>query len=715
MNAKTRKMNAQFRALALTLIMLLCAAAGCLGSEQTDDEVIEPVPLEPLVIAYEVRDDYTNVDENPQVLADYLAEKLNYDVSLYNVDSEGAMIEALRFGNADIAIMDGGAAWVGWQQYDLQVLAADQKSDGRAFYNAHAWVLADSEMAIAATDDDNFTDPFSLLAGKTSCHTGWLKSAGMLLPMGYLIGHGYANVVGDPNDVDTLRNTIHGFFNENASIPDSGTPYYGYSGAVKCLSEGVGDVAFAKDGTIDSYCGNDNASENEDWCLARDQYVALPAFGQAPSHPVMYNPEFMDVSKADKVREALVGMTTDSSAASILENVLNTPGIISTTTEAHLGSYSASIGNIPGISAYYNGKFSINASVEPTLDKIRIAYEVKSDYDNIDENPQLLADYLSEKLGVDVELYNVDSEGAIIEALRFGNADIGFMDGGAAWVGWKEYGLAAMAADLKSDQRTHYNAHAWVLADSDIATAHLDDDPSTDPFALLAGKTSCHTGWLKSAGMLLPMGYLIGNNYANVVGDVNDVNSLRDTIHGFFNENASIPDSGTPYYGYSGAVKCLSEGVGDVAFAKDSTIDSYCGSDNASENEDWCLARDQYIALPAFGQAPSHPVMYNPERLDMQTRTAILNALMSMNSEMYVENYTMGGSSYTGCYDITTHQVDSTSAKNTCGSEILDNILNTPGLVRVNTQEHLGSYSSLISNVPGISAYYDTKFDIASE
>ena len=539
------KMKAQIRAITLTSLMLLCAAAGCIGSEETDDDTTT-TPLETLVIAYEVRDDYTNVEENPQSLADYLSEKLNYDVSLYNVDSEGAMIEALRFGNADIAIMDGGAAWVGWQQYDLQVLAADQKSDSRAFYDAHAWGLADSEMALAATDDNNFTDPFSLLAGKTSCHTGWLKSAGMLLPMGYLIGHGYANVIGDPNDVETLRNTIHGFFNENASIPDSGTPYYGYSGAVKCLSEGVGDVAFAKDSTIDSYCGNEDASENEDWCLARDQYIALPAFGQAPSHPVMYNPEFMDVSKADKVREALVGMTTDSSATTILEGVLNTPGIISTTTEAHLGSYSESIRNIPGISAYYNGKYSINATVSPTIDKIRIAYEVKSDYTNIDENPQLLADYLAEKLGVEVELYNVDSEGAIIEALRFGNADIGFMDGGAAWVGWKEYGLASMAADLKSDQRTHYNAHAWVLADSEIAAAHLDGDDSTDAFALLAGKTSCHTGWLKSAGMLLPMGYLIGNNYANVVGDPNDVNSLRDTIHGFFNENASIPDSGTP-------------------------------------------------------------------------------------------------------------------------------------------------------------------------
>ena len=35
------------------------------------------------------------------------------------------MVEALRFGNADIALMDAGAAWVGWQQYGLEVLAAD--------------------------------------------------------------------------------------------------------------------------------------------------------------------------------------------------------------------------------------------------------------------------------------------------------------------------------------------------------------------------------------------------------------------------------------------------------------------------------------------------------------------------------------------------------------------------------------------------------------
>ena len=62
---------------------------------------------------------------------------------------------------------------------------------------------------------------------------------------------------------------------------------------------------------------------------------------------------------------------------------------------------------------------------------------------------------------------------------------------------------------------------------SDIADAVLDGDDSTDPFAMLAGKTSCHTGWLKSAGMLMPMGYLIKNGYVTPVGDTSDINSLR--------------------------------------------------------------------------------------------------------------------------------------------------------------------------------------------
>ena len=690
----------------LALLIVLGSIAGCLGNDE------EKTELETLTVAFEVKDDYTNVDENPQKFADYLAKELNMNVELYPIDSEGAILEALRFGNADIAFMDGAAAWVGWQQYGLDALAADQKSDGRTFYNAHAVVLKDSEMAAAYLDDDDSTDPFALLAGKTSCHTGWLKSAGMLLPMGFLIGNGYANVIGDPNDIESLRSTVLNFFSEDSSIPDSGTPYYSYSGAVKCLTEGAGDVAFAKDSTISSYCGNTDASENEEWCLPEDDYVLLPSYGAAPSHPVMYNPELLDAELIASVQDALVGMKDSEEGQSVLTNVLNTPSIVKTTAQEHLSSYGNLVKDLPGIQSYFGEKYGISDTVTPTVSNIRIAFEIKEDYTDVDLNPQLLADYVAEETGVEVTLYPVSSEGAIIEALRFGHADIAFMDGGSAWMGWKEYGLAAMAADMKSDGRTYYDAHAVVLNGSEMANAYLDGDDSTDPFALLEGKTSCHTGWLKSAGMLLPMGYLISEGYAPVVGSEDDIESLRSTIYSYFNEDASIPDSGTPYASYSGAVRCLSEGVGDVAFVKDSTIASYCGNEDATENEDWCLDEDEYILLPSYGSAPSHPVMYNPDRVDIQTRTAILNALLSMNDEMYVENYQMGGQTYTGCYDMNTHMVDADQPKNECGDQILTNILNTPGIVEVNTQEHMGIYGDLIGSIPGITTYFDTKYEI---
>ena len=342
--------------LLLIIILLSGTLAGCLDSltpPSSDDE------NETLVIAYEVKDDYENPDENPQVLANFLADALNMDVELYPISSEGAIIEALRFGHADIAFMDGAAAWMGWQQYGLDVMAADQKSDGRTYYEAHAWILNNSEMAQAYFDDDESTDPFALLQGKTSCHTGWLKSAGMLLPMGYLIGNGYAPIQGNVDDITSLRDTITNFFNENSSIPESGTPYYSYSGAVKCLSDGTGDVAFAKDSTIDSYCNNTNASENEDWCLEIERYIKLPAFGKAPSHPVMYNPAKMDSDTMKNVVTALLSLNDSPDGQKILTGVLNTPGLVETNAEEHLGSYGGLVEHVPGISTYFVDKYGI--------------------------------------------------------------------------------------------------------------------------------------------------------------------------------------------------------------------------------------------------------------------------------------------------------------------------------------------------------------------
>ncbi len=624
--------NSKIITITISLILMMTYLSGCIGNDSEDDS------LGTLVIAYEIKDNLDNLDSNPQLFAEYLSEKLNYDVSLFSVDSEGAMVEALRFGNADIALMDAGAAWVGWQQYGLEVLAADLNVDGRTYYNANAWVKSDSEVASAHLDDNPYTDPFSLLSGKTSCHTGWLKSVGMLLPMGYLIGLGYANIIGDPNDVEAIRNTIHGFFDTNSSIPETGTPYYGYSGALKCLSEGKGDVAFLEENSVEILCNNEFSSLNQEWCLDIEEYIALPAFGKSPSHPVMYNPNYLDSEITSKVTNVLVEMSSDPEASNILENILNTPGFIATNTSVHLGSYSSLISNIPGISAYYEGKFSLNTSVSPDIDKIKIAFDSGKMSDNADKNPELLADSLSLKLNIDVEIFVVNSQNELLNSLADGHADIAIVNSELAWVGWKQYNLAVMAAVEMEDSRTYSDTLAWVNSNSSIAASHLDNDPLTNPFDLLEGKTSCHSDSSDIESMMLPISYLAKNNYIEL-NQSNNIDFLSEVIYSFFNSDSSIPNQNDTYFGDSGALRCLSEDRGDIVFLEENTVNMYCDNILISENMDWCLDIEEYTSLPAIAPIPSDSVIYNPELLDIQTRTAVLNALISLNYEMYLENF----------------------------------------------------------------------------
>ena len=77
-----------------------------------------------------------------------------------------------------------------------------------------------------------------------------------------------------------------------------------------------------------------------------------------------------------------------------------------------------------------------------------------------------------------------------------------------------------------------------------------------------------------------------------------------------------------------------------------------------------------------------------------------------MNYESWIEE----GDGY--CYNTNSRSIDANLTQSSCGSSILSEVLNTGGLIAVNTQEHMGSYSDSISNVPGISAYFEDRYDI---
>ncbi|MEC8874682.1 MAG: hypothetical protein VX502_04745, partial [Candidatus Thermoplasmatota archaeon] len=72
----------------------------------------------------------------------------------------------------------------------------------------------------------------------------------------------------------------------------------------------------------------------------------------------------------------------------------------------------------------------------------------------------------------------------------------------------------------------------------------------------------------------------------------------------------------------------MTEGQGDVAFAKTSSYEDHC------EGNDWCLDRSEYRMLdPYFGMVPSHPVMLNPKQVSLEKAAVITDALLALNTD----------------------------------------------------------------------------------
>lgn len=310
------------RALLLTSLLLATALSGCTGDDT-------------LRIAFVAKDTATAPHEDLDRLAAFIESETGRDTEVQFFTSSTAALEAVRFGQADVASVDGAAAWLAWTQNDLQAIASETRGDGRTHYMAAAWVRADSD--IQSVED---------FEGRTSCHTGPTKSAGMMMPMSYLIREDLLDASGY-TDVSQLPDMARAFFDE----PVIGGAYGDYIGALRCLSEGVGDIAFVRDTTPADYCGSDP----EDWCLSLDDYRMVIEFGAVPEHPFMVGPD-LPADVRDDLQAALLALNDGDEGRDILDKTFGTGGIQAVTTEGHLGGYGDLIQHIPGITAYAESK-----------------------------------------------------------------------------------------------------------------------------------------------------------------------------------------------------------------------------------------------------------------------------------------------------------------------------------------------------------------------
>lgn len=313
------------RKLAFLALLALGATmlAGCTAADDT------------LRIAFVAKDTATAPHEDLDRLAAFIEAETGRDTKVQFFTSSHLALEAVRFGQADVASVDGAAAWLAWTQNDLQAIASETRSDGRTHYNAAAWVRDDSDIETVAD-----------FAGRTSCHTGATKSAGMMMPMSYLIREGLIDASGY-SDVSQLPDIARAFFDE----PVIGGAYEGYNGALRCLSEGVGEIAFVRDTTPADYC----AQDPEPWCLDVSEYRMVLEFGAVPEHPFMVSPD-LDADVRDDLQAALLALDDSDDGREILDSTFGTGGIVAVTTEEHLGGYGDLIQHVPGITAYAKSK-----------------------------------------------------------------------------------------------------------------------------------------------------------------------------------------------------------------------------------------------------------------------------------------------------------------------------------------------------------------------
>lgn len=293
-------------------------------------------------IAFVAKDTATAPHDDLDALAAYMEDATGREVTINLFVGDGgnnAALSAVAAGSADVASVDGAAAWLAWQTLDLEAVASEVRSDGRTHYIASAWVHVDSSIETVAD-----------LEGADSCHTGATKSAGMFMPMSYLVKNGHIDASGYPDDISQVQEMAKDFFRE-ATI---GGAYAGYEGALRCLSDGTGDVAFIRDTTPADYCDEAGAAER-DWCLDLADYRELVQFGPVPEHPFMVSPD-QDAATIRLIVDALVALDDTEDGRAILDATFGTGEIRPVETEAHLGGYGDLIAHLPGIEGYAEAK-----------------------------------------------------------------------------------------------------------------------------------------------------------------------------------------------------------------------------------------------------------------------------------------------------------------------------------------------------------------------
>ncbi|OWK02781.1 LTF [Cervus elaphus hippelaphus] len=490
-------------------------------------------------------------------------------------------IRAIAAKKADAVTLDSGLVFeAGLDPYKLRPVAAEiygTEKSPQTHYYAVAVVKKGSNFQL------------DQLQGRKSCHTGLGRSAGWNIPIGIL-----RPSLGWTESLEPLQGAVAKFFSascvpcvdgkaypnlcqlckgtgENQCACSPREPYFGYSGAFRCLQEGAGDVAFVKETTV-----FENLPEKAD----RDQYELLCLNNsRAPVDA------FKECHLAQVPSHAVVARSVDGKEDLIwqLLSKAQDPHPLGSGAEEEVKARSTRV---------------VWCAVGPEEQRKCQQWSQQSDQRVTCATASTTDDCIAlvlvgglppacERCGWGAQATASAWRGAGSQRCfgpqggRKGEADALSLDGGYIYTAGKCGLVPVMAENRKSSKDSSLDC---VLRPTEgyLAVAVVKKANEGLTWNSLKGKKSCHTAVDRTAGWNIPMG-LIANQTGSCKFDeffsqscapgADPKSSLCALCAGDDQGlDKCVPNTKEKYYGYTGAFRCLAEDVGDVAFVKNDTV-----------------------------------------------------------------------------------------------------------------------------------------------
>ena len=508
------------------------------------------------------------------------------------------------------------------------------------------------------------------LQGMRSCHTGYRKTAGWVVPVGVLVESGVMPVV-EVNGVQNDAASVAAFFSETCAPrvvsdgpADGGEkwdelctgcagdcsetdPFYDYAGSLKCLADGAGDVAFTKQDTAltdpdkDNYrllCPNGG-------CAAVDDFASCN-LARVPSHAVIASSELASGPLGPAIAEALVaaagtpGFLESTTSIDDVENVVFAEG--TTGLEAFTGSVEDDYFGQAILQSYQGGE-QLTAGAS-NGDIVRICVPAPP------SGPGFVSTCTSNMAAANTANVTFscvlgESPDACMQMIDAGEAEITSFGAADIYAAYKTYGQVPLVLEDYGD-----GAGLEYYSVAVVKSEFCEGNPT---LADLQGMRSCHTGYRKTAGWVVPVGVLVESGVMPVV-EVNGVQNDAASVAAFFSETCAPrvvsdgpADGGEkwdelctgcagdcsetdPFYDYAGSLKCLADGAGDVAFTKQDTALTDPDKDNYRLlcPNGGCAAVDDFASCN-LARVPSHAVIASSELASSPRGSEIAAALVA--------------------------------------------------------------------------------------